>query len=173
MEEEWRPIPGFEGDYEVSNLGRVRTFKRPGPQRTRREIPLLVGGGLDTWGYWQVVLAKGGKRRTAKVHHLVLEAFVGPKPPGAQCRHKDGIKTNNVLENLQWGTVQENADDRVRHGHSCMEGTALSKLTRADVVRMRDQYAGGGETFVGLAKKFGVSAGLVFQIVKRKAWKHA
>lgn len=67
-------------------------------------------------GYLAIVLHKGGDTKTKYVHRLVLESFTGPAPEGMECLHIDGDKTNNHLDNLRWGTRQENILDIVRHG---------------------------------------------------------
>lgn len=115
--EEWRPIPGFPG-YEVSDLGRVRSYWRRGQAELADEPVLLKLSRIGRAGHLCVGLREGGdatRFRTKRVHTLVLEVFVGPRPPGMECRHLDGDPTNNVPANLQWGTRRENADDRVRH----------------------------------------------------------
>lgn len=120
--EEWRPVVGFEGHYEVSNLGRVRSLDRPIPVRRPGAVthyrPIrgrMIRLCLDTRGYLVLGLSKDGVRITGIVHLLVLEAFVGPPPPGHECRHLNGVKTDARLVNLRWGTRSENAFDRTTH----------------------------------------------------------
>lgn len=120
-DEIWRPVVGREGWYEVSNLGRVRSLDRVVPILSRRGSvrSCLYRGRLlkscpdKRSGHLHISLGAGSVR---KVHHLVLEAFVGPCPPGMQCLHGDGDPTNNALANIKWGTASENMLDRVRHG---------------------------------------------------------
>lgn len=105
----WAEIPETDGDYWVSDEGQVWSRPRRG-----------TSGGLltpywDSEGYLRVSLYTG-ERRIGKVHRLMLEAFVGPDD-GRQCRHLDGDRANNRLENLVWGTPSENMKDRVRHGN--------------------------------------------------------
>jgi hypothetical protein len=115
--EEWREVVGFP-DYDVSSLGRVRSWRcgsRRGPIRLAE--PRLIRPTPDKDGYLRVDIRRGlGERRNASVHCLMLEAFVGPCPEGCETRHIDGVRANNVLANLAWGTDLENAADRVRHG---------------------------------------------------------
>ena len=112
--EEWLPIPGHEGHYEVSNHGRVRsldrvlTYENGRVQQHKGQILTLTP---DRGGYLQV---KIGRRKL--VHRLVLEAFVGPAPENQECRHLDGDQKNNHLTNLRWGSRRENSLDRTRHG---------------------------------------------------------
>lgn len=106
-EERWRPVPGYEGLYDVSDHGRVRSHHRE-PNTLLRQS--------KTPRYLTVGLAKNGERRMWHVHRLVLLAFVGPLPEGMQSRHLDGDETNNHLSNLTYGTVSQNVLDKVRHG---------------------------------------------------------
>lgn len=117
--EEWRPVVGYEGLYEVSSHGEVRSVDRViqgphGPARLRGKIRRQ---GLGRGGYKHVGVSKDGVARTIKVHTLVLEAFHGPRPfEDALCRHLDGDCQNNHVSNLQWGTAKENLEDSIRHG---------------------------------------------------------
>jgi hypothetical protein len=116
---EWRPVVGYEGRYEVSDDGQVRSF---GPATGQH------GGGargqrlLKFWphrkaGYPMVTLYRAGQPRVSRtVHSLVLAAFVGPRPPGLQTRHLNGVATDCRLTNLVYGTQSENEADKVRHG---------------------------------------------------------
>lgn len=108
MNEEWRPIPGYEGRYEVSNLGRVRSFLKG-----------KNGALLKPWlrnGYPAVNLFAPSGDRKFMVHRLVLEAFVGPPRGGHECRHLNGNPLDARLANLKWGTHAENMRDQVAHG---------------------------------------------------------
>lgn len=109
MTEKWYDIKGFEGLYQISNLGRVKSFKRQGSK-----------GGIkaprvgDT-GYYQVWLSKPGFRREYKIHRLVAEVFIhNPDLKPFVC-HKDGNKINNKSTNLYWGDYNDNAKDREKH----------------------------------------------------------
>ena len=115
--ERWRPVVGHEGEYEVSDQGRIRSLDRvitfsDGRYRSAR------GRTLKPWTMKRVghqVVGLTGKRKFL-VHVLVLEAFVGPRPDGMVCCHNDGDATNNRVENLRWDTYVENNKDLVRHG---------------------------------------------------------
>lgn len=120
--EEWKPVVGFEGKYEVSDLGRVRSLNRdiyqprfPGgkPHRQTRKGQILRPGRMPQ-GHQSVVLTRKGG--SFCVHALVLAAFVGPRPSGMDVRHLDGNPANNTLGNLAYGTRSENCADAVRHG---------------------------------------------------------
>lgn len=115
MNENWKPVPGYEGVYEVSDLGRVRSLDRlDAAGRPRRGQPR--SSTADGGGYLQVSLWRDGSERRVSVHRLVLVAFVGPAPKGMEACHNDGDSTNNTLANLRWDTRSANSLDRVRHG---------------------------------------------------------
>lgn len=111
----WKPIPGYEGQYEVSDQGRVRSLDRTlttklGIKKHRKGQ--MLGYTLNSMGYPRVWI--GDKKKL--LHALVLEAFVGPRPPNHVTRHLDGNPLNPRLDNLAWGTQSENLLDKQRHG---------------------------------------------------------
>lgn len=116
LTEEWRPVVGWEGLYEVSNTGLVRSLDR------------MVWNGFATY-CWKGRLLRGhsggrpavnlqyrDRKRGVQVGVLVLEAFVGPRPEGTNCCHWDGNPKNNCVSNLRWDTQSANLLDAVRHG---------------------------------------------------------
>jgi hypothetical protein len=105
--EEWRPVVGFP-DYEVSSLGRVRSYKQRAPRILRH--------GSNRCGYAQVRLCIQGILHTRTVHTLVAEAFHGPRPEGLEVRHLDGTRTNNQASNLTYATRLVNMRDQLIHG---------------------------------------------------------
>lgn len=116
-EPEFRKVPEF--DYEVSEFGDVRSLERvvirsngrPYTAKAKSLRPIIIGG------YSRFALYRDGERVTASAHRLVLEAFVGPPPtPDHKALHRDDDPQNNHVSNLYWGTMQENAQDRVRNG---------------------------------------------------------
>lgn len=112
--DEWRPVLGFEKDYEVSASGDVR---RSSPGRGARAGHVLkphitAHGG----GYRQVALRRDGRTFSKLICQLVCEAFHGPRPRGLEVRHIDGDSRNDASGNLAWGTHYENAQDMRRHG---------------------------------------------------------
>lgn len=121
-DEVWRPIPGFEGQYEVSSHGNVRSLDRilMKPNKYGGVSPRRFRGRprkawMTRTGYWQVRLVD--KEPARMIHQLVLEAFIGPRPsPDSVTRHLNGIRTDNRAENLAWGTQLENMRDRYTHG---------------------------------------------------------
>jgi hypothetical protein len=119
IEERWLPISGWETHYEISDLGRIRTVPRRVPckgGKTRQIRARIRRPSPTNCGYLTITLSRGQEVRHASVHPLVLEAFVGPRPPGMECCHTDGDKTNNALSNLRWDTKKANELDAIRIG---------------------------------------------------------
>lgn len=121
--EVWKPVADYEGLYEVSDHGRIRSLTRSsrtayGAMRTLPGVVLKLNV-LPT-GHLQVAMSREGVSRKFKVHRVVAIAFIGEPPHGTECCHNDGNPANNHVSNLRWGTRSENAHDRVRHGAHAM-----------------------------------------------------
>jgi hypothetical protein len=118
--EQWRPVLDFEDLYGVSDLGRVRSLDREivyCDGRVRWYTGQILTPVLHADGaYVFVTLCRSNRGFKRRVHHLVLAAFVGPRPPGLEGCHNDGDIWNNRPENLRWDTHQSNMVDTVRHG---------------------------------------------------------
>lgn len=112
----WRPVLGFEGLYEVSDDGQVRSLDRHVADGRLFRGKLLRPGVKRPTGHLLVSLYRNGHGTTRAVHRLVLESFVGPRPRGSECRHGNGQASDNRLANLAWGSRSENHRDAVRHG---------------------------------------------------------
>lgn len=117
--EQWLAVPGYEGIYEISDQGRIRSLDRIVQHKdlssTRRKGKLLKPWSSMS-GHLTVRLSKGGILESKSVHTLVLEAFVGKRPDGCEARHLNDQPTDNRLSNLKWGTRSENSLDRGRNG---------------------------------------------------------
>ena len=113
--EHWKPVVGYEGIYEVSDQGQVR---RVAPAQRTHPGLILRHKVQQHNGRHSVTLRRDGKNSTRYVHRLVLEAFVGPCPPGMEACHWDDNPENNALENLRWDTSTANKHDCVRNGHN-------------------------------------------------------
>jgi hypothetical protein len=170
--EEWRDIPGYEGRYQVSDMGNVKSLARKDrrgvywPERLRKVSP-------EPSGHLSVCLSFDNKTRTLSVHRLVLLAFVGPPPEGTEACHKNGKPDDNRLENLYWGTRKQNQQDSIRHGTKAygrqfQSGHApyRTKLTRDDVRAIRAST----ESHAELAEKYGVHRTTISDIRRGKIW---
>lgn len=123
-------------------------------------------------GHESITLSDGHVEVYEYVHRFVLEAFVGPCPPGLECRHLDGDRGNNRLSNLCWGTTQENAEDRVRHGTTNRgERHPMALLTEEEVRWVRTRFA-AGVSQAEIARSLRVSRSTVYLIVHRIRWGH-
>ena len=114
---DWRPVPRFEGSYEISALGQVRSLPRV--VRRKKGSYSIHGRVLSqrlNKGYPMVDLSIEGLVTHIRVHRIVCEVWHGPCPVGTECRHLDGNRLNPAAVNLAWGTVSENHLDAVRHG---------------------------------------------------------
>jgi len=153
MAEQWLPVVGYEGRYEVSDLGRVRSM----PKCNRPSVKIMTCVRHHS-GYLIVSMRKvdGGRCISELVHCLVCEAFHGARPDGMEVRHLDGDKSNNQAVNLMWGTRVENYHDDVERG------TRRLKLDDNDVKMIRALQ--GSVSSGVIARKFGVSPSMVLQI---------
>lgn len=169
--EEWRPVPGFQGLYEVSSHGRIYSVERMS-NGGRNRIQARIMKTHLRHGAVMVRLRRLGAYHIRVVHRLVLEAFRGPCPKGKEGCHNDGNPTNNRLENLRWDTHKANCADRVLHGTAARgERCGQSKLKESDVLTIRAAHA-SGETVRSISDRTGVPASTVRHIVNRYSWRH-
>lgn len=176
--ERWRPVPGYEGLYEVSDYGRVYSVLRLDSLGRRRGGHMLRSRPNKD-GHMLVGLWKDSQPWTAKVHVLVLTAFTGPRPPGREGCHGDGNPANNTLGNLRWDTTSANRRDAMRHGtwgpppprarRGEQNGTA--RLTESAVRDIRRRWVAGEHQHV-LAAAYGISQSHVSRIVRGENWEH-
>ena len=123
IEEIWKPIKGYEGYYEVSNMGRVRSVERKvyisggtaaGKYRT---VPSIIRKPNIMKGYYCIALIIDNHCKVFRIHRLVAEAFISEQPtPEHQINHKDGNKANNCVDNLEWVTPAQNTHHAYEHG---------------------------------------------------------
>src|SRR5258708_1594768 len=148
--ERWLPVPGYEGLYEVSDLGRVRSIAHS--TRAGMRGGQMLKPQFNSRGYHHVGLRRDGKKAALRLNRLVLAAFAGPCPPGEVARHGPGGKLDNRLTNLSYGTQRENIHDKIRDGTAqAGERNTAAKLTGPDVIEIRRQGAGGGSQEIGRA----------------------
>lgn len=178
MKEIWNDIPGYEGLYQASSLGQIRSIFRP---RTSGGILKPI---LDIGGHLQVGLYKNNKQKRLLIHRLILETFIGPCSSEMQCRHLDGNPINNRLTNLKWGTQSENQQDSIRHGtffHPDNRGSnnGHAILQEFDIPEIRKLLKSGRNGISGrkysqeeIAKIFGVNRYTISMISTKKTWKH-
>lgn len=176
---EYRDIPGFP-DYQASTCGRIWTRRESGhngaaswsPWRPMSPCRYHATKGRNP--YLGVNLWRDGKVYPRKVHRLILETFVGPCPPGMQCRHLNGNASDNRLENLRWGTPKENTEDTDRLGMrrpAVGARIASAKLTAGDVAAIRLAWI-AGESPTRLGRQYGLSRASVIAAATGVTWAH-
>lgn len=164
MNVEWKEI---NPDYIVSSDGQVGSRKRGGLK--------ILKPHFDGQGYLHVKIGAGAEKRTRKIHQLVAEAFLGPRPtPVHVTNHKNGIRDDNRDHNLEWVTRSENTHHRydiLKHLGPRGERHHNSKLTGPQVRKMRARLA-AGESQRAVAKAFGVHQSSVWAVFHREIWAH-
>jgi hypothetical protein len=158
--EQWLDVIDFEGLYEVSNHGNVRSFKT-------KEIKKQTFNKQNKRPY--LGLWKNGKQKIVKPHTLVMEAFVGKRPVGLECCHNDGNAFNNHISNLRWDTPKANHADKIKHGTTNRgERCAKAKLTLNQVNAIRQDKRLQKE----IAIEYGVQQSLISRIKNGVRWQH-
>ena len=163
IKEEWRPIKGYEGYYEVSNLGRVR------------RCAVILKERISKYGYANVTLYGRSKPKTCRVHRLVAEAFIENFGERPYVNHIDGCKKNNCVKNLEWSTQKENVQHAYKIGlaHGAGgENNPYAKLTNDQAEEIRNVYIPYDKEYGGrkLAQKYGVSRSVISLIVNNKSY---
>lgn len=157
-----KPVPGYN-KYYVSDNGEVISFKYNKPRKMKHM--------KSKSGHHYVFLYKESIMKKRWVHHLVLTAWGRPRREGQEVRHLDGVPYNNFLNNLCWGTRQENSNDRVKHGNSMKgEDAPGHKLNERDVRVIRNCRGSMSSREIG--RVYGVSHTTILSIFSRKNWGH-
>jgi len=150
--ERWKPVPGYEGLYEVSDHGRVLSH--------RGRAPKILRPYSNNSGHLKVAFCDGRRIKQPYVHKLVMEAFVGSPPPGMEVRHLDGNPANNALSNLAYGTRGQNMQDRKWHRKA---RNPTGKLFGPEASQIKVRLS-RGERGTDLAREFGVHKNIVSRI---------
>jgi len=167
MIEEWKDIVRYEGYYQVSNLGKVKSL---GNEFSRKER--LLKPSLQSKGYLTVVLQKNGIRNMVLVHRLVAEYFVSNPLNKPQVNHINGVKTDNNIENLEWVFHRENLDHAIKNNLTLKgEENRNSKLKDVDVVKIHSLLQ-KGITTKELSESYNVSYSTIDGIRTNRYWKH-
>ena len=161
---EWRKLD-TEDNYLISSDGQVKSTWF-GKEKLLKTAP-------DNIGYLRFAYYKDGKKTTLRVHSCVAKVFLGDRSSeGLQVRHYDGNKLNNNKENLIWGTAQEDANDRIRHGTSGKgETSGSAKLKETDIHEIRELRL-TGMLHREIADFFNVSEARISEILSGKCWAH-
>lgn len=173
--ENWKPVVGYEGYYEVSDHGRVRSVDREAEIMLRsRKTKMRFHAKILTLavckiGYMRLGLSKGGSKKMHSVHRLVMTAFVGES--SLDVNHKDGDKRNNHLQNLEYCTESENLLHRYRVlGQKGVRGSrnGHAVLSEKDIPAIRADK----RKLTEIADEYGVTTQAIWQVKKRRSWAH-
>ncbi len=174
MQESWKEIPGWEGYYSVSSLGRVKSHQRiiienSSSKKSYTVQERILKPTLNNIGkqYWRVSLSKNSKISYRPIHQLVCAAFIGEQTKGIEVRHLNGNCQDNRLENLAYGSKSENMKDAIRHGtfplYEQRPGSKITKEKAIEIVLSK-------ESMTNLAKQYGVVPGCIRQIKTGETW---
>lgn len=162
MEELWRDIEGYEGLYQVSNLGRVKSFDTKDKLDRIRKGRVLKGR-KDKYGYIQVGLYKQGAASKKKIHRLVAEAFISNPENKPEVNHIDEDKTNNIISNIEWVTPKENLNHGTRNERSSRKQSIPIIATNLNTGEYREFY-GSREC----ARQLGLNQSNITKVLKGK-----
>lgn len=171
----WKPIPDYEGFYEVSNLGRVRSVSRFVMNHYTKEWRegKVLKPYVTPQGYYNVKLSKLGVKDKHNIHRLVASAFIPNCENKRTVNHKNGIKTDNRVENLEWATYSENIKHAYDNGLKERKATSFAEnhhktnLKNTDVVDIYNSTLSTKE----LSIKYGISYDVIQKIRLKKTWK--
>jgi len=165
MKETYKDIDGYEGIYQVSNLGNVKSLKY-GNEKVLKNY-------LSCTGYYKVSLCVNFKAKSFNTHRLIAKSFIPNPDNKPQINHINGIRNDNRLDNLEWVTSKEN----MQHAHdtgliitSKGEQRSLSKLTEKEVLEIRK--IGKSKTQIELSRIYNVDQSLISYVLNNKIWKH-
>lgn len=181
MKEIWKDIENYEGIYQVSNIGRVKSLDRyvncsPNGKAKRFLKGIVLRQISDKDGYQIVNLKKHQEGLYSRVHRLVAQAFIPNTDNKPQVNHIDGVKYNNIVTNIEWATLSENRrhayDTGLQDGKS-REGVKnnFSKLNELEVLEIRKMYKKGLTNYKEIASMFNVTSGCIQRIITRTNWK--
>lgn len=173
-QERWAAVPGYEGLYEVSDMGRLRrlTYRGRTAEHVYETPRILKPRQHGKTGYLRVSLYRDDKGKSMSLHRVVLMAFVGPAEPGMEAAHNNGIRADCRLSNLRWATPEENRLDKIKHGTVNQgERAGSAMLTEAKVREIRGLLASGKRQYE-VAKQYGVHPGSISKIGRGATWKH-
>ncbi len=176
LDEVWNDIPEFEGFYQVSNQGRVKSCDRIVDSNGRKRAlkAAILKPSISTGGYKGVTLWKHGKGITKSIHILVALSFLGDCPDGCNINHKDGNKLNNCISNIEYCTFAQNSQHAYDMGLPTPakgERHGQSKLKDSDIIAIRDRLA-LGHTTSAIARDFNVGQSIISRIKTGHNWSH-
>lgn len=173
----WKEIKGFEGYYQISNLGEVKSVKRVVIRSNKMKLSVKERFMKQTLcqGYYYVDLFKEGKKTRSFIHRLIALHFIDNPQNKPSINHINGIKNDNSISNLEWATQKDNIIHAYGAGlmdSSLGENSNLSTLKEKQVIEIRNLYNSGLTNKTKIGSMFGVTRGAIRSIVNHKSWKH-
>lgn len=178
MEKEiWKDIPKFEGYYQISNLGNIRSLDRV---VTRKHLhPNKITGvhikySINTKGYIYARVNVNAKKTIIYPHRYVALLFIPNPENKPEVNHKKGIKKDNRASELEWVTRKENMRHAMDTGLNDSNGekSGKAKLKNEDIINIRNEYKGKYGQYCELGRRYGVSNNNIKDIVNRVTWRH-
>jgi hypothetical protein len=169
----WKDVNGYEGYYQVSNIGNVRSLDRPSTSPVNKiELGTQLKPSIKR-GYSCVVLQKDGERKHTSIHRIVAQAFICNRENKPQVNHINGVKSDNRAKNLEWATSSENIQHAYKTGLSISrtgQRHHFSKLKKEDIPLIRSLFGSLSSKVIGA--RFGVSRGCIDSIKYGITWNH-
>jgi len=173
MKEQWKDIPKYEGLYQASDMGRIRSLDRRVGKNNQFFKGVILKNCIRASGYYSISLSKDNTVKTCRVHRLILLTFEGMCPEGMEGCHNNGNSFDNKLSNLRWDTCKNNIEDKKKHGTwQCGEKHGNSKLKNEEVVEIKKMLSVDGLSDIEISKKFNISRGTIYDIRVGRNWKH-
>ncbi len=181
--EEWRPVPGHEGFYEVSNMGSIRSIDRISKSKNRSPMRLSgkrLSPSLTRWGHLEVGLCRNNKHKTMRVHRIMAMAFMDGFDLSLDVDHINGIKTDNRIDNFRLLDRSEHTKEGWRRGQH-RAGTTIgsknkfSKINEAIAANIKKKLSEYGEKrgrIAAISREMGLSKDIVGDIARGKTWRH-
>lgn len=179
MIEIWKDIEGYEGLYQISNFGKVKSLKRFRNNGTNGyfQKEKILKSSMSNGGYLSVNLYKCNTKKQFTVHRLVAIHFISQlinSDEKLEVNHKDGNKSNNCFKNLEWCTSSENKIHALKNNFKIPlkgEFNASAKITQQQVNEIRKKYIPRKYTTKMLALEYGISQQHISEIINYKSWK--
>lgn len=173
-------IVGFDGKYQISNIGNVKSVGRYVARKGQSDLYVkerIKKCSIKNSGYKTLILYRDNIGKNKTIHRLVASAFIPNPENKKEVNHKDGNKLNNCVENLEWCTPSENQYHSHKTGLNISpngEDSVNAKIKEIDVIEIRRQYVKGDVNFSlrAIAKRFNLHPSTIYNIIKFKKWKH-
>jgi hypothetical protein len=171
-QERWKDIEGYDGLYQISDYGRIKSFNGGwGKRKTGKLLSLSKSNN----GYYSVGLHLSGIGKTIHISRLVAKYFISNPENKPEVNHIDGIKINNHYTNLEWATASENRIHAYKVLHKKApsgENHCRTRLTNEKVKKIRESYKTKNYTYNQLAQKYDTGYGSIYHILGGRTWKH-